>query len=373
MGNVHKRPAPPGGRCRWALGGIVAALALLAAPQPAPAQMKLLAGLERLNHRLAGKVVDYTHNHGHDYRIFSPLLGMPRDLYIYLPPGYTPVRSYPLILYFHLAAVDEHIFVASNWLVQLDQMIQRGEFPPAIVVCPDGSIGGHSRPRASSHSMFVNGCSGRFQDHVLMEVLPFVMRCYPIRPEREAHALLGVSAGGFGAVGLAIKRRDFFGSVAVLAAPLNLRYSNCDDNYRENFDPATYRWKTEYDPNEIVARFYFGLSRVRAKKYIGPVFGNDDQVEERIMAENPADLLFSTNLQPGQLAIYVNYPGSDNWNFDAQAESFRWLAAQKGVTIDVDCAPGGRHNLRYFRSNHQLAYRWLSHHLLPPTDPPPGS
>ena len=54
------------------------------------------------------------------------------------------------------------------------------------------------------------------------------MRTFSIRPEREAHALLGISAGGFGAmtIALARKHRDVFGTIATVGRPLNVRYDN---------------------------------------------------------------------------------------------------------------------------------------------------
>src|SRR3954467_7241704 len=94
------------GRPAW---GLVVGLALLALPSPAQAQLKALASVDRINRKLAGQVVDYTHNHGADRRIYSPILGMPRDLYVYLPPGYSRHCAYPLVLYLHLAYVDERI------------------------------------------------------------------------------------------------------------------------------------------------------------------------------------------------------------------------------------------------------------------------
>ena len=121
--------------------------------------------------------------------------------------------------------------------------------------------------------------------------------------------------------------------------------------------------------------FYGGLSRTRARTYMEPVFGcYRPGVEAAIAAANPADLLFTTGLRPGELALYANYPARDNWNFDAQTESFAWLASTRGVAVDLERVPRARHDLRYFRSQHPRAFRWLAAHLLPPTDPlpPPG-
>lgn len=315
----------------------------------------------------AGTIVDLTHNHDEDRRIYSPVLGMPRDLYVYLPPGYTPTRSYPLILYFHMGYVDEHTFL-SRQIVQLDKMIRKGEMPPVIVAAPDGTYTGENATDAP-HSLYVNGLGGRVEDHIMGEVIPYLMTRYSIRPERQAHAIFGMSAGGFGALSLGIRHRDFFGAVATLAAPANMRYTTVGPkHYRENFDPVTYRWETEYDPDQIAGIFYAGLSRTPASKYVRPVFGDEPGVVSRIAEVNPADLLFTSGIAPGELAMYLHYPARDNYNFDAQNESFAWLARSRGIAVDLERdALTAHHNLAYFDTNHKPAYRWLACHLLPPT------
>jgi S-formylglutathione hydrolase FrmB len=347
----------------------IAVMTVLLVALPARAQFENWINLERVNGRLAGHVVDYTSNHGSDRRIFSPILGMPRDLYVYLPPAYEPARSYSLVLFFHMADVDERFFVGPKFLKELDDLIVCGGFPPAIVACPDGTYRGWDRFHAKD-SLYVNGLGGRFQDHVLQEVIPFMKANYAIRPERQAHALVGFSAGGYGAMGLAIEHRDVFGAVATLASPLNLRYSNSDRGYFEDFDPATYRWKTTYDPKEFIGTFYAGLIRVRAQRFMEPVFGQGNAVAAQIIRTNPADLISSTNLQPNELAIYVSYPGRDNFNFDAQAESFLWVANQRGIEVTVVRDPNERHRPSYFRDNQRPALIWLGRHLLPPGSQP---
>ena len=65
----------------------IAIFIVLTLALPARAQYLSHVNLEKVNRRLAGDVVDFTKNHGADRRIFSPILGRPRDLYVYLPPG----------------------------------------------------------------------------------------------------------------------------------------------------------------------------------------------------------------------------------------------------------------------------------------------
>ena len=102
---------------------LAAVLVLLACALPARAQVGGCADLDRLNRRLAGRVVDFTHNHGEDRRVFSPILGRPRDLYVYLPPGYTPAAAYPLILYLHMGYVDE-VLVGREIVTRLPEIVR---------------------------------------------------------------------------------------------------------------------------------------------------------------------------------------------------------------------------------------------------------
>jgi len=68
----------------------LAAFVVLGAGLRAQTQFRKRVNLERLNRGLASWVDDYTHNHGQDRRINSPILGRPRDLHVYLPPDIRP-------------------------------------------------------------------------------------------------------------------------------------------------------------------------------------------------------------------------------------------------------------------------------------------
>jgi S-formylglutathione hydrolase FrmB len=345
---------------------IIAPLIVLASwAATARSQVFDLVNLDRLNGKLCGRVVDHTWNHGQDRRIYSPILEMKRDLYVYLPPGYDPAVAYPLIVYLHGADIDEHAFLDGKDLLWLDGMMARGEIPRAVVAAPDGTYEGKNRI-VGTHSLWVNGLGGRFEDHVVLEVVPYLMRAHSIRPEREAHALLGISAGGFGAMGMALKHRDVFGVVATLGGPLNMLYYNVQGHYGDDFDPATYRERTEYDANEVIARFYFGLLRRKVKTFLTPVYGAGPEVIAKIRRDNPTDLLASTDLRPGELTMYVAYPGRDNYNFDAHDQSFAWLAGLRGADVTLVRDPKGRHNLPYFEKAEHPAFAWLGRNLLPP-------
>src|SRR5262249_23541207 len=147
------------------------------------------------------------------------------DLNVYLPPGYDPCRRYPVLLWLHGIAQDEQSFVREA-LEDFDAAIAAGRLPPMIIAIPDGSIRG--RPTlVGANPLFLNSWAGNFEDYVVQDVWGFLLRTYPIRPEREAHVIAGLSGGGGAAFRLAIKHRETFGVVFGLMPPLNVRWVDC--------------------------------------------------------------------------------------------------------------------------------------------------
>jgi enterochelin esterase-like enzyme len=172
----------------------------------AQAQQQQFRSVRLINEKLAGRIDDYTHNHCEDNRIYSSLLGRKQDVYVYVPPGYDPSRGYPLVLWLHGSFGDEHAFLDTAQLVWLDEQIRSGCIPPMIVACADGICTGRNCMLAP-HSFYANGCCGAFETNLVSEVLTFVQSRYAVCPARGHHALVGVSAGGSGAMRIAMKYR----------------------------------------------------------------------------------------------------------------------------------------------------------------------
>ena len=318
--------------------------------------------LEQLNAILYGRVVDFTRNHDADRRIWSPALQQKRDLYVYLPPSYDPARPCCFAIWLHGAFGDEQTAFLLARLETLDRLIAAGLCPPTIVAIPDGTITGSSSV-LSKHSFFVNGQHGRFGDYLLNDVVGFVESHYALRPDRDARALLGVSAGGYGALSHGIKERAKFGHVAALAPPANLRYGNLAADYFADFDPERYRWREDYRPQQTVGTFLGGVVRLKEGEFVGPVFGPKEELIRNVRRSNPADLLFTEALQPGELDIFIHYPKHDNFNFDAQIESFQWLAAARGVPVALVRDENGTHTIPYFQESMPTMWAWLGARL----------
>ena len=342
----------------------LAALIVLWLPaSPAGAACHKAPNLARLNQRLHGTVLDFSHNHGADRRIWSPALQQWRDLYVYVPPGYDESRQYPIVLWLHGFMQDEESFL--EYVAELfDRAIVRGQLPPVIVAAPDGSIEGRPTLRDAG-SFFINSNAGNFEDYVIADVWGFVTQNFRVRPEREAHVIAGLSMGGFGAYNLGIKHQDMFKFVLGIYPPLNLRWVDCHCRYMGNFDPCCWGWRTSVDRGrEVIGRFYGGLIKIRLKRVVDPLFGRGPQAIASISRENPIEMIDAYGLRNGVLDMYVAYGGRDEFNIDAQVESFVYRArCQRGLSVSVGYDPEGRHNAATAIRLAPGAFAWLGPRL----------
>jgi pimeloyl-ACP methyl ester carboxylesterase len=313
------------------------------------------------NRRLHGKVLDFTHNHGADRSLYSPSLGEKRDMYVYLPPDFDPNVRYPLIIFLHGFAQDETAFL-TDVIEPLDQAIADGIVPPAIIAAPDGSLHGISC-LLSPGTFFINSQAGRFEDYLMTDVWNFLFDNFPLRPEPEAHAVVGVSMGGGAAVAKVIKYPDRFKVCVGVFPPVNLRWLDCHCRYMANFDPDCWGWRTEFRRREVVGRFY-GVVTIRMKHVIGPLYDrNNPGMLDEVRANNPIEMLDIYDVQPGQFSLYIAYAGKDQFNIDAQVESFLYVARHRGLDIAVAYEPNGKHDRATVEKLRPAILRWLGHQL----------
>lgn len=343
---------------RWMAAGWILALAMSTA-QAGPLHDR--HQLEHVNGHLHGQVVDFSDNHGQDRRIWSCALKEKRDLYVYLPPNYDPGQPYPIAIWLHMGREDESDFL--DGIVQdFDRAIQCGELPPLIVVAPDGSLRGCPRFFAAG-SFFINSKAGNFEDFIVQDVWDFVTSHFSVRPERDAHALIGASMGGFASYNLNFKYRDRFKIMAAIFPPLNVRWIDCHGRYQGDFDPACWDWRTDFHPYEIVACIR-GIP-VMMKHFTDPLFGRGPDVLPAISSENPIEMLTTHDVQPGEFDMYVGYGGKDELNIDAQVESFLHVAQERGLDVHVAYLPNGQHSKGTLLQLLPSALRWMGTKLAP--------
>lgn len=345
-------------------GWIAVALVLWAAGAPAWAHpIRSYRQLDRVNARIQGRVLDYTRNHGADRRIWSPALQQFRDMYVYLPPGFDPCKAYPLMLWLHGHAQDEFSFLG-DVIDRLDAAIVDGRLPPAIIAAPDGSLSGIDC-FMSAGSFFLNTKAGRFEDYLMCDVWNFLFSHFPLRPETEAHAVLGVSLGAGAAFNKAIKFPGYFKHIVGVFPPLNIRWLDCHGRYHGDFDPNCWGWRTDFKHrHDVLARFY-GIP-IRLSTILDPLYSRrDPNTLAAVISNNPIEMLEIYNVQPGDLEMYVAYGGRDQFNIDAQVRSFLFVAEHRGLEVGVGFEPEGKHDRRTAEQLLPGIIAWLGPRLAP--------
>ena len=137
-----------------------------------------------------------------------------RRVPVYLPPSYdaSPGRRYPVVYVLTGFMGRGRMLLNDNpWSPSLDDRMDAliaGGCEELILVMPDcfTRFGG---------SQYLNSsATGRYQDHLVNELVPWVDARYRTLPSRAHRGVAGKSSGGFGALTLGFKHADTFGAVA---------------------------------------------------------------------------------------------------------------------------------------------------------------
>lgn len=164
-----------------------------------------------------------------------------RDLYVYLPPGYDESRTYPALLALvGFTGTGASMFntdpLGEDLKRRLDRLIGAGLCPPVIVAAPDcfTRVGGNQ---------YINStATGRYEDYLLEEVIPFVARSHKV----GRWGVFGKSSGGYGSMLLGMRHADVFSAIADHSGDANFElcyipeFSDALDRLREAGGPV--RW-----------------------------------------------------------------------------------------------------------------------------------
>ena len=129
-----------------------------------------------------------------------------RDTEIYLPPGYSTTTRYPVLYLLHGFWGAPSSFVVSLKLADVaDSLIADGAVRPFIAVMPPGGLPtGTKTDRAQSEWV------GVWEDYVVRKVVPWIDAHLSTERSTAGRAIAGVSAGGFGAVDIALRHLGTF-------------------------------------------------------------------------------------------------------------------------------------------------------------------
>jgi enterochelin esterase-like enzyme len=162
---------------------------------------------------VAGKESDlyvYRHEapHGSIAKVWyhSTVLGFNRRLYVYTPPGYEKgIGRYPVLYLLHGAGGDEDAWTNMGRAAQImDNLITIGRAVPMIVVMTNGNAnqaGAQNEvapvPPSVLQALSANqGMIGKFEEHFVQDVIPFIEKSYRVETGQTKRAIAGLSMGG---------------------------------------------------------------------------------------------------------------------------------------------------------------------------------
>jgi S-formylglutathione hydrolase FrmB len=150
-----------------------------------------------------------------EYKSFpSKLLGRDLRYGIYLPASYnsTPAQKYPVLYFLHGLFEDEMRWSTRGGTDQIiDRMVGEGKIGEFIVAIPFGGNSFYTNTRDGSE---------RWEDFIVTEFVPMIESTYHVNASRTTRGISGTSMGGYGALKIAMKHPDLFGSASAHSAVL---------------------------------------------------------------------------------------------------------------------------------------------------------
>ena len=148
-----------------------------------------------------------------------------RRVPVWLPPSYDrePERRYPVLYVLSGFTGRGRTLLNDNlWSPSLDERLDRlvaaGRCGEMIVVMPDCAT------RFGGSQYLNSAATGRYEDHLVGELLPWVDAHVRTRGTRDARCVAGNSSGGFGALTLGMKHADTFAAVACHSGDLYFEF-----------------------------------------------------------------------------------------------------------------------------------------------------
>ena len=157
-----------------------------------------------------------------------------RGIPVYLPPSYDthPERRYPVV--FLLSGFTGRGAMMLNdqaWSPPIDERMDRliaaGRAGEMILVMPDCFT------RFGGSQYLDSSATGRYETHLIEELVPWVDRTFRTLGSREHRGVAGKSSGGYGALVMGMRHSDVFSAVACQSGDLYFEYC-----YRVDFPLA---------------------------------------------------------------------------------------------------------------------------------------
>lgn len=145
----------------------------------------------------------------------SELLGCKKKYCIYLPAGYDEEgREFPVLYLLH-GLTDTHTAWRDRGNVAdiATAVFARGQAQEMIIVMPDAG---------TTYDGYFNADGWCYEEFFFQEFIPHIESTYRIIADKEHRAIAGLSMGGGGTVGYAIRHSEMFSSAYAMSALMGM-------------------------------------------------------------------------------------------------------------------------------------------------------
>ena len=153
--------------------------------------------------------------HGSLAQVFydSTVLGRPRRMHVYTPPGYgSSSERFPVFYLLHGSGDSDQSWSALGRAgIILDNLIAARKAKPMVLVMPAGHTAVPATP----------GSREAFVKEFMADIMPFVEKNYRVRADRGSRAIAGLSMGGGQTLNIAIPNLEKFAYIGVYSAGLS--------------------------------------------------------------------------------------------------------------------------------------------------------
>jgi S-formylglutathione hydrolase FrmB len=295
-----------------------------------------------------------------------------RTVPVYLPPSYASdtARRFPVVYVLTgFTGRGRMLLNDSPWSPslddRLDRLISMGGCGEMILVMPDcfTRFGG---------SQYLNStATGRYMDHIVEELVPFVDRTYRTLPDREHRGVMGKSSGGYGAWMMAMLRPDCFGAMASHSGDCYFEYCYRPDipkfcsavQAAGGIEPwfAAFQQKIQKKHDDLTVLNILGMAAAYSPNPARPPFGVDlpcdletgafrSDVWERWLELDPYPMLdqarFIDALRRMKL-VYLDCGIRDEWHLHLGARLMARKLAQLHVPYEHEEFDDGHMNVSY--------------------------
>jgi enterochelin esterase family protein len=136
-----------------------------------------------------------------------------REIYVYTPPGYDPIKEYPVL---YLAGGSGEL--PSNWVFDgrvnfiMDNLLAEGKVKPMIIAIPNNQVVHRNHPKHAELTFDI------FEKEMRNHVIPLIDNIYKTIRSPKGRAISGLSMGGRHSMFVGFRSLDLFANFGILSA-----------------------------------------------------------------------------------------------------------------------------------------------------------